>query len=171
MTARNLRVRAPGVYRVYRPIITHEKEFVIGLAVIANEVKSGAVTYKEFNRIQPKAGRQGKAVTFEGYVIRKTNFIYLIGRDTSKSASHFTIISHCEGENGKITVMFGGFLDTLGAQLYTGKVFFERVADSMPNSQVEAEALALDSFPASKLPPSIQAYFSRHEDYGNVRVY
>ncbi|MCB1471085.1 MAG: hypothetical protein KDK08_28860 [Rhizobiaceae bacterium] len=171
ISVRNLRERAPGVYRVYRPIITHQGQFAIGLAIVTSDQDTGAVCYKEINRVKAKDGRQAKQVEFEGYLLRKSNLVHIFGRDTSRTATFFTMLSNCEIQDGKFNVMFGGFLDTLGSQVYTGRLFFERVADEMNPAEIEIQKDELDCFTLDQLPPSIQHFFRQQTDIGDVRLY
>lgn len=171
ISVRNLRERAPGVYRVYRPIITHQGQYVVGLAVVTADKRTGAVKYRETNRIKAKEGRQAKEVEFEGYLLRKSNLVHISGSDTSRTATFFTMVSNCEIMDGKFNVMFGGFLDTLGSQVYTGRIFFERVADAMTSEEIDEQRAELDCFPRDRLPRSIQHFFNQQTDLGDIRLY
>lgn len=173
ITTANLLERLPGVYRCYRPIVTHPGKFVVGALRIVGDDSTGTIRYCEINRISKQAGREEKKITFEGYCVRKTNFVSLFSSDTSKSSVHLTILSNCEVQDGKYHTMFGGFLDTIGSQVYAGRVIMERVAELENCSEQEFSALAphLDCIDKVALPESIKSFFDNDDPSMSIKIF
>ena len=172
LTTTNLLNRLPGIYRVYRPIVTHPGKFVCGAVQIKGDAETGKISYIEINRIKKQDGREAKSITFEGYAFRKTNFVFLFSAEKWKSSIHLTMLSHCEVQDDKYNVMFGGFLDTIGGQAYTGKVFFERIPDiAEDDATFQSISDELDCLEKTALPKSIQAFFDEAKLVGDVWIY
>lgn len=172
ITTENLLNELPGIYRVYRPTLTHPNKFICGAIRIWGDSKTGKIAYEEVNSIKKQEGREAKSVRFQGFAFRKKEFIFLFSAEESKSAVHLTMLSDNERQGNQYHAMSGGFIDTMGKQIYTGKIFIERVPE-LENSQAIFESVLdeLDCFEKSQLPKSIQLFFEDDELIGGVRIY
>lgn len=172
ITTTNLLRRLPGIYRIYRPVLTHPDHFVVGVVRIWPDNDRGLLFYEEYNAIQRMNGREPKHVTLKGYAFKKSNFISFFASDTSQSSIHITTFTSCEVQEDRYIVFFGGFFDTLGKQMYSGKVFMERVQDICISEetfeQLKAEAQCVER---SKVPPSIMAFFDRPGETNDIGLF
>lgn len=165
--------RLPGVYRVYRPIVTHPGCFVMGYVACRHDESTGVLSYREYNRTQRKHGREEKELILRGYAFKKSAMIYLISTDNRRNSFHLTILTNQEkNSDDHYSVLAGGFLDTIGNQAYSGRVIMERIPDVSPS---DAEALTeledqADVQTADEIPPSILTFF-RGDVHGDVRIF
>lgn len=160
MTTTNLLRRLPGIYRVYRPVLTHPDHFVSGFVRIWSDTRRGLLYYEEYNAIQKMNGREPKHITLQGYAFKKSNFVSLFASDTSKSSIHITTFTSCQIQDDKYIILFGGFFDTLGKQVYSGKVFMERIQE-INDDEETFESLKEDARCVDRhnVPPSILTFF------------
>ena len=156
----NLMRRLPGIYRIYRPLLTHPGYFVVGVVLILPDERESILIFREHSALQALNGREAKKVDLEGYAFKKSNFVILFATDTAKSSIHATVFTSCEIEDDKYIVLFGGFLDTLGRQMYSGQVFMERVSGVEPTLEtfhrLSKESCCLS---IEEIPPSIAQFF------------
>lgn len=171
-TTNNLMRRLPGIYRVYRPLLTHPGYFVVGVVFIEPDHRRGVLKFHEHDVLQKMNGREAKQVTLEGYAFKKSNFITFLASDTAKNSIHLTTFSSCELEDDQYTVLFGGFFDTLGKAMYSGQVFMERVRGKEATKE-EFDVLSTESRCVSRsdLPPSIEEFFSGGAKSGDVALF
>jgi hypothetical protein len=171
-TTTNLLRRLPGIYRVYRPVLTHPDHFVLGVVRIWADDRRGQLYYEEYNAIQRMNGREAKHVTRTGYAFKKSNFVTLFATDTSKSSMHMTTFTSCEIQDDRFIVLFGGFFDTLGKQMYSGRVFMERVQDVGDTEQVfedlKTHACCIER---QNLPPSLLPFFNSPSATGDLALF
>lgn len=173
LTSSNLLRRLPGVYRVWRPIVTHANHFVEGLVTITGNQDTGVLVYREYNAVKAQKNREAKILVLEGYAFRKSNFIFFTGTDTEQATIHLTLVSDAEIMGDKYHVLMGQFLDTIGGKTYSGKVIMER---SSKISIEDAEAIAAfeadaDCVSRDKLPPSIRSFFDHESKVGDVTIW
>jgi len=173
LTTSNLLRRLPGVYRVWRPIVTHANHFVEGLVTIAGDQDTGVLTCREYNAIKAQKDREAKILVLEGYAFRKSNFLFFTGTDTEQATIHLTLVSDAEIMGDKYHVLMGQFLDTIGGRTYSGKVIMERSAkigieDVEAIAAFEADA---DCVPRDELPPSIRNFFDHKSQVGDVTIW
>lgn len=172
ITTTNLLRRLPGIYRVYRPVLTHPDHFIVGVVRIWSDNHRGVLFYEEYNAIQRLNGREPKHLTLKGYAFKKSNFVTLFATDTSKSAIHMTTFTSCEVQDDEYIILFGGFFDTLGKQMYSGKVFMERMQEievgktTFENLKVQACCIE-----RSKMPPSILPFFDSPGASGDLALF
>lgn len=171
-TTTNLAVRLPGIYRIYRPVLTHPNHFVIGVVRIWVDEERDVIFFKEHNFMQKLNGREAKNVTLEGYAFKKSNFVSLFASDTTKNSIHITTFTSCETENDQFNVLFGGFFDTLGRTMYSGNVFMERISET-ENTEGAFVKLSKKACCISHdaLPDSIKVYFDGNESSGYVSLF
>ncbi|MEM5585914.1 hypothetical protein WNZ15_25890 [Roseibium sp. AS2] len=172
LTTANLLNDLPGIFRVYRPTLTHPGKYICGAIRIWGDHKTGKIIYEEVNAIKKQEGREAKSIRFQGFAFRKKEFIFLLSAESSKSAIHLTMLSDNERQGDQYHAMSGGFIDTMGKQIYTGKIFIERVPELDNTHEVLESVLAdLDCFDKSRLPKSIQMFFEDDKLVGGVRIY
>lgn len=173
MTMTNLLRRLPGIYRIYRPVLTHPDHFVVGVVRIWSEDDHrGILFYEEYDAIQKMNGREPKHVTLKGYAFKKSNFVTLFATDSSRSSIHMTTFTSCEIQDDEYIALFGGFFDTLGKQMYSGKVLMERMRDIDHDEEtfnrLKDEALCVSR---SSVPPSILSFFDIPGASGDVALF
>lgn len=172
LTTSNLLRRLPGVYTVWRPIVTHADHFIEGYVAVVGDHQTGVLSYQEHNAIKPRLPRQGKTLDLEGYAFRKSSFVFLSGTDTSKSSIHLTLLGDCEIASDRYIVMMGQFLDTIGSRTYSGKVIMERIPDADPTDEALLDELRskADCHARADLPPSIRHFFENDGRVGDVVI-
>ncbi len=169
LTSQALMRRLPGVYTVYRPILTHPACFVRGFLVVRADHQSGAISYREYNRINARFGREEKVLSMTGYALKKSAMIYLLGSDERRDGLQLTILTGQEkNEDDVYRVLSGGFIDHLGNQAYSGRVFMERNPRVKPSQSAQISSLEAESvmMTAEEIPPSVLAYFEARQDFG-----
>lgn len=172
MSTTNLLRRLPGIYRIYRPVLTHPGHFVVGVVRLWSDIERGILRYEEYDAIQRMNGREPKHVTLKGYAFKKSNFVSLFASDSSKSSIHITTFTSCEIQDDQYIILFGGFFDTLGKQMYSGKVFMERVQE-LTNDEETFERLKADAkcISKSQVPPSILGFFERPGEADDIGLF
>lgn len=172
LTTSNLLRRLPGVYTVWRPIVTHADHFVQGYVAISGDSKTGMLSYQEHNGIKARLPRQAKTLDLQGYAFRKSSFVFLSGTDTSKSSIHLSLLGDCEIADDRYIVMMGQFLDTIGNRTYSGKVIMERIPDADPTDSALLAELqeTADCHHRTDLPPSIRHFFENSGRVGDVVI-
>ncbi|MBU0641807.1 MAG: hypothetical protein KJ731_01895 [Alphaproteobacteria bacterium] len=172
MTTTNLLRRLPGIYRIYRPVLTHPKHFVVGAVRLWSDMDRGILRYEEYNAIQRMNGREAKHVTLKGYAFKKSNFVSLFASDSSKSSIHITTFTSCEIQDDQYIILFGGFFDTLGKQMYSGRVFMERI-QNISDDEETFNRLKADSRCIHKrqVPPSIAGFFDRPGETDDIGLF
>ncbi len=172
LTTTNLLRRLPGIYRIYRPLLTHPDHFVIGVVLVDSDKERGVLSYKEYNAVQPLNGREGKHVTLLGYAFKKSNFVTFFSSDSSKSSIHITTFTSCEIQEDRFIVLLGGFFDTLGKKMYSGQVIMERI-NAVEASEASFHKLSEESccLHREQLPPSIATFFNGASRTGDIIMY
>ena len=165
--------RVPGVYRIYRPILTHPGCFVVGFVVIQVSEETGALTYREYNRVQRTAGREEKVQELFGYAFKKSAMVYMLASDALRHGMHLTILTGQEkAPDDHYRILSGGFIDTMGNQSYSGRVFMERMPDVSPSHEKRLRAMEAESVMLTdkEIPPSILAFFRGRHD-SDVQIF
>lgn len=185
-TLNNMKRRAPGFYRAYRPASTFPGNFWVGCLEISIDPQSDAITTREFYQSGGFDGRPNKTVEFFGYIVRKGRHYTIISRNQSSSSLSAALLPSVTIEDHKITNMTGAVMDMSTGHLWAGRILYDRVelpalcvpSEAVPPaSDTNDEAALREAFRASarvcgpdEISQSIVHHF-RDDPIPNLRMY
>jgi hypothetical protein len=155
----------PGLYRLYRPSLKIPSMFTVGLFHITVDPATDAVLTREERHFRPRSATgsespgmgQEKEVkdTFTGYIFRKRRRYICTQTSTSNTNFLFTVFSDefFNSDTRQIASLAGVAFGSVGARVYTARVFIERCEDNMTLERLREE---IDYKEATLLPPSVE---------------
>lgn len=126
ITENNMKERAPGLYKMYRPSLLIPDRYVVGaLYIWVDKVSKSLRTY-ELQKFTGKDGSPPKIEQYHGYLVRKSKKYVILARDNTMSSLQVTFMPDFLREEKEITVFIGVTMGLLGAKTYTARFYAER---------------------------------------------
>lgn len=125
-TLENIKSRAPGLYRAYRPSSTFPGNFWIGSMEVSVDPQTGAVLVEEFYQSDGFDNRPNKVVMLDGHLVRKGRHYTILTRNKSEGSLSIALLPAVSIEGDKITGLSGAVLDMSTGRLWGGRVLYER---------------------------------------------
>lgn len=138
-TEENIKHRASGLYRLYRPSLLIPKQFVLGALLIWTDMTTNAVRTFELQKFSGSDGSNPKTEQYYGYLIRKSKKYTIIARDQNFTALQTTLLPDFFIENEKITMFIGVTMGLFGARPYTMRFFAERYYGDADDLEAELD--------------------------------
>jgi hypothetical protein len=180
-TLNSVKSRAPGWYRAYRPSSTFPGCYWVGVLEVYN-ANTGAVCTREYYQSSGFDDRPNKTVSFSGYLLRKGRHHTILTRCEASNSICLALLPSVMMEEKTITAMGGAIMDISTGKLWSGRVFYERIADLPDVQTTEARVDEQDTkfndqvfehfkqesrvVTASEMPRSIVHYFLQEEVEG-----
>ena len=134
-----------GYYTVYRPSLSSKGKYVLSCAHFQTSKATGAISYQELMHFNGSAGWRRQF--FHGYLLCKSNYYYMLTRDSSTGYIQNYVISseYKELDSSGIPRIlrmkgtYSGISDSKGGKLFATGIFFSRFDENkeIPEGAVE----------------------------------
>lgn len=172
-TLNNMKARAPGLYRAYRPASTFPGNFWVGALEIWINEESGAIKTTEFHQSGGFDGRPNKKVLFDGFLVRKGRHYTILSCNEGASSLDIAFLPSVMVEGGRITNMTGAVLDMSTGHLWGGQIIYDRIElDAETPYQEQRDRIFADARVCAPedIPRSIAHHF-KNDPIPNLRMF
>ncbi|MEM9670894.1 MAG: hypothetical protein AAF950_18480 [Pseudomonadota bacterium] len=164
-TIQNVRIRAPGLYKIYTESLVLPKHIVVGAMWISYDEKTHAVQTRELQIYSGDERSRNRREEYHGYLIRKSKKYMIVARDQSGDGVQVYFLPHFAREDQEIISFEGMVVGIAGGRVFSRPVVLERF-DGEEEELIET----LNIYPDEEISPLVLAHLKNQRNYGNLRM-